>query len=291
MQLWATLFRYFIMGNCRNRIAFFIAASMALSFFSDAEASSPKYEALADSADNYIRREKWEEAERVIISALKLEPGNFANSLLFSNLGVVRTNQGRYDEALEAFDLGVSVAPRASVIRTNRARTYLLMSRYDEALEDLNVSLGIDSVQEWPLSMRGLLLMNKNDFEGARKDFMLLAKKFPQNESSMAGLAYIAEREGKFEDALRYFDESLSIRDLPETHYSSILLKIRLDRYSEASEELRGCISKYPEDAMFYLFRGYLHKLNYRNEEAAADKKIALDKGLDPQIVEQYLPR
>ncbi len=42
---------------------------------------------------------------------------------------------------------------------------------------------------------------------------------------------------------------------------------------------------------MFYLFRGYLHKLNYRNEEAAADKKIALDKGLDPQIVEQYLPR
>ena len=116
----------------------------------------------------------------MIISALKLEPGNFANSLLFSNLGVVRTNQGRYDEALEAFDLGVSVAPRASVIRTNRARTYLLMSRYDEALEDLNVSLGIDSVQEWPLSMRGLLLMNKNDFEGARKDFMLLAKKFPQ---------------------------------------------------------------------------------------------------------------
>ena len=59
---------------------------MALSFFSEAEASSPKYEALADSADNYIRREKWEEAERVIISALKVEPGNFANSLLFSNL-------------------------------------------------------------------------------------------------------------------------------------------------------------------------------------------------------------
>ena len=98
----------------------------------------------------------------MIISALKLEPGNFANFLLFSNLGVVRTNQGRYDEALEAFGpWSVGCAKWASVIRTNRARTYLLMSRYDEALEDLNVSLGIDSVQEWLLSMRGLLLMNQ----------------------------------------------------------------------------------------------------------------------------------
>jgi len=60
----------------------------------EAHASSPQYLALSDSADNLIKKERWKDAEAVILSALRLEPGNFANSLLLSNLGVVRTNMG-----------------------------------------------------------------------------------------------------------------------------------------------------------------------------------------------------
>lgn len=270
-----------------NIIATAIAA-FSLSPF--CHASSPRYEALADSADNYIKRERWNEAESAILSALRLEPANFSNSLLLSNLGVVRTNQGRYEEALEAFDLGISIAPGSSILRTNRARTCLYMSKYEDALNDLNESLKIDSLQEWPLSMRGLLLLEKNDLDGARKDFMQLAKLYPDNDASMTGMAYIAEREGKKEEALRYFNEALKICDAPETHYSSVLLKIDMNKYSEASEELRECIDRYPEDPLFYLYRGYLHRPNYRNEEAKADKKIALDKGIDPQIVEKFIP-
>lgn len=272
-----------------NQIRLLIAI-VAISFFSKANASSPRYEELADSADIYIRNERWDDAERTIINALRLEPANFSNSLLFSNLGVVRTNQGRYEEALEAFDLGISIAPGASVLRTNRARTNILVSEYDEALKDLEASLKIDSIQEWPLGMRGLLLLKKNDIDGARRDFLLLATHYPSNDVSMTGLASIAEMEGKYDEALKYYDEAIKINEIPETHYSRILLKIAMDKYSDASEELRHCIALYPEDPMFYLYRGYLHRLNYRNEEAFADKKNAIDKGADPQIVERYLP-
>ena len=254
-------------------------------------ATSPEYLALVDSADNYIKMERWMEAEHTIISALRLEPANYTNSLLFSNLGVVRTEQGKYKDALEAFGLGLSVAPRSTGILNNRARTLMLMNDYASAMSDLSESLEEDSIQEWPLQMRGLLRINARDTVGARHDFLLLTKNFHRNDKAFSGLAKIAEWEGKTADALRYYDEAILINDDPETRYERILLKIRTDKYSEAAQDIREGIDRFPNDPYFYLWRGYLHRLNFRNEEAEADKKIAINKGADPQFVEQFIPK
>lgn len=255
----------------------------------DLLASSPEYLALADSVDNYIKKERWTDAEQSILKALRMEPGNFTNSLLLSNLGVVQTQQGRYEEALESFRLGLSIAPKSSVLYNNRARTYLHMGQYDDALEDLNKSLDIDSIQEWPLRMRGFILINK-DPEGAKRDFHKLGNYFPKNPAAMSGLAAIAEKEGHFEEALKYYNEALILEEDPEIRFSRILLKINMDKYSEASADIKEAISRYPDYGEFYLLRGYLKKLNFRYDEANVDKKIALDKGADKQLVEQLLP-
>lgn len=255
-----------------------------------AVASSPEYIALADSADNYMSRELWSDAENSILSALRLEPANFSNSLLLSNLGVARTHLGRYDDALEAYGLGLSIAPKSSVIYTNRARTLLQMGRYSEALTDLDTTLAIDSVQAWPLRMRGLLLLAADDTEGARKDFMTLSRHHPSDAGAMNGLAKIAEKENNYLNALKYYDESLKIEEDPDTRFSIILTKINLEKYSEAGEDIRTAMDKYPQNPDFFLLRGYLHKLNFRNQEADLDKKMALSKGADPKLVEQLLP-
>ncbi len=253
-------------------------------------AVSPQYLALVDSADNYIHKEKWMEAESIIIEAMRLEPGNYMNSLLFSNLGVVRTEQGKFKDAIEAFRLGLSISPKSKEILNNRARTYMIMGNYNKAFEDLSRSLDVDSVQEWPLQMRGMLRIRENDLDGAKHDLSLLSKNFPKNDRALSGLAKIAEYEGKPAEALRYYDESIILNDDPDIRSQRILLKIKLDKYSEASTDLRESIQKFPENPMFYILRGYLHRLNYRYEEAEADKKIAINKGADPQFVEQFIP-
>ena len=71
-----------------------LAVAFIFAAYPPMTASSPRYLALVDSADNYIKRERWTDAEQTLLSALRLEPGNFTNSLLLSNLGVVRTNLG-----------------------------------------------------------------------------------------------------------------------------------------------------------------------------------------------------
>lgn len=252
--------------------------------------SSPGYIALADSADNYIKRERWDDAEQTLLRALRLEPGNFANSLLLSNLGVVRTNQGRYDQALEDFRLGLSIAPNSSVIRRNRARTYMLMSKYDEALGDLDRVLESDSLQEWSLQMRGNILLGYGRLEEAEGDFSKLLKLYPRNASALNGMARVAGQRGDLRTAIDYYNSAIDIDDNPDARFGRILLKLNGGMYDDASEDLSESIKRYPEAGDLYLLRAYLHKLRFRNSDAEMDLKIALDKGADPSLAEMFFP-
>ena len=81
-----------------------------------AQTLTATYVELADSADNYIKHERWADAERVIVKALRHEPANKSNYLLWSNLGTVRTNMGDYNGALQAFDIGLSSAPKEVIV-------------------------------------------------------------------------------------------------------------------------------------------------------------------------------
>lgn len=256
----------------------------------EAHASSPQYLALSDSADNLIKKERWKDAEAVILSALRLEPGNFANSLLLSNLGVVRTNMGKTEEALEDFRLAVSIAPKSSAIRNNRAATLISAGDLDGAIENLDVSLSIDSMQAWPLVMRANIMLSRKETEAARTDFNRVLRFSPRNASAFAGLARVEECEGNIKEALEHYDKAIDISDDPETRFSRILLKIRAAKYSEAAEDISKSMEKYPHSPDLFIARSLLHRLNFRNEESEIDKKIALDKGADPQLVESLLP-
>ena len=58
------------------------------------------YMACVDSADYYIKKELWQDAEYFTLKALKTEPGNSANWLLWSNLGEIRMRLGKYRRCL-----------------------------------------------------------------------------------------------------------------------------------------------------------------------------------------------
>ena len=75
-----------------------------------------------------------------------------------------------------------------------------------------------------------------------------------------------------------------------ETREAYIFLLINSDKYSEARTVLRESIELNPENPMYYLLRGYLHKLNFRLDEAAADKKIAIAKGIPPDYAAKFIP-
>lgn len=252
---------------------------------------SPRYFELADSADYFIDKGNWTLAEQKILEALRLEPGNFSNSLLLSNLGLIQTQKGEYDKAIETLSLGLNIAPSSTVILNNRAHAYLLADNLQNAIRDLDKSLEIDSIQEWSLQTRAYIFLQQKNIQEAERLFHKVIEEFPANESAYSGLASIAESKGEINQALDLYRKGLEKNpNDEETLEAYIMLLIKSEKYSQARIELRNAIDKHPENAMFYLLRGYLHKLNYRNEEAQADKKIAISKGIDPEYASYFIP-
>lgn len=253
--------------------------------------SSPRYIELADSADFFIERENWTKAEETIIKALRLEPANFTNSLLLANLGLVQSNMGEYNKAIQSLTLGLNLAPSSTVLLNNRAHTFLLMDSVSAAVKDIDKSLGIDSLQEWPLQTKAFLYLQNKDLENAKILFQKLKNNFSPNSSILSGLAAIYEIEGKESEALKFYEEAIKLNSNDEeAREAYIFLLIKANEYTKARSEIKNSLEVNSENPMFYLLRGYLHRLSFRMDEAEADKKIAISKGLDPGYVENFIP-
>lgn len=253
--------------------------------------SSPRYLELADSADFFIARENWNRAEEKIVEALRLEPANFTNSLLLANLGLVQSNKGEYHKALQTLSLGLNMAPSSTVLLNNRAHVFLMLDSVVRAAQDIDKSLQIDSLQEWSLQTRAYLYLDSGVASKAREIFLKLKDSFPDNTSIYSGLAALAEHESHFQEAGQYYRKAIEINpDDIEARIAYISLLIKIEAYQDARAQIKEGLNKDPEEAMFYLLRGYLHKINYRNDEAQADKKIAIAKGLEPEYVKNFIP-
>ncbi len=252
--------------------------------------SAQTYIQYVDSADYYIRRELWDKAEEMTVKALRSMPANKLNYLLWSNLGDIRSRKGDNDGALQAFDIALASNPENASIMAKRAYVYLSKNDVENALNDIDNSLRIDSVQEWPLQARANIRMNEGKYTEAEKDFRSLNSLYPDNPEAYTGLGKIASTHGDSKEAEKCFRRALELKDTEETRFLLILLLININDVPKAKEELLVALKRYPRSGNLYLLRGVIHKINFENESAMLDRKIALDYGASPELVGKLLP-
>lgn len=263
------------------------SSGVGISRVADSDTSS-QYYALVDSADRRLQIQQWASAEELLIKALRLEPANPGNTLLFSNLGVAQMQQGKNPEALRSFALALTRAPKSTVILTHRARLFLSEGRVEEAEEDLGSVLAIDSVNEWALQTRGLLrLQTVLSGDSARfSDFDNLRKFHSDNPWGWFGAGVEAEEAGCRNEAEQYYRKSLDKRREPETVFRLAMLLIGDDRLPEGMELLRKSLKEFPDDGNLYAAMGWAHKKSYQKEESEADLKLAIQYGASAELVE-----
>ena len=81
----------------------------SLLFFSSLTVSAQTYRELSEKAIDCIERDSLAQAEDLLVQAMKLEPSNPHNALLFSNLGLVQRRLGRYDDALQSYTYALNI--------------------------------------------------------------------------------------------------------------------------------------------------------------------------------------
>ena len=109
---------------------------IALLFCFPVALSAQTYQQLSEKAIECIEKDSFHRAEELLLQALKLEPKNAKNALLFSNLGLVQRRLGEYDKALESYSFALNFAPLAVPILLDRAAIYMETGRTDRAYTD-----------------------------------------------------------------------------------------------------------------------------------------------------------
>lgn len=269
-----------------------ILSIIVCAFVSEAQTLTSAYVAMVDSADSYIAKGKWDLAEKSIINALRADPSNKSNYLLWSNLGMVRTNEGKYEEALQAYDIGLTLAPRSTTLLSNRAYTYLETGKADEALIDINKSLEIDSALQWPRRMRGKIMILKGKPELAIDDFNKYLSLHGEDADVLLDKGDAEEQLGLYTEAIADYEKARACDDSnPEAPKRILYLYHTMGKLNEKEPLLRDCLRRWPHDPELYLLRGALHRQRYQMEEAEADKKIAIKYGADAHSVELFFPK
>lgn len=239
---------------------------------------------LADSADFYIRHERWNDAERVIVKALRHDPANHSNYLLWSNLGTVRTELNNLDGALEAFDIGLASAPRSTTLLTNRARTLLLKNDSKAALDDLSSALAVDSTLKWPRKMRGLILAAEGRDSLALTDFHSYTVRFGDDADILNSEADIAARHGNDSRAIDLYKKAYKLEPDTDMLEKALITACVYGRIEDMADELADGLRRNPRSGNLYLIRAVLRRTRHQPSEMEADLRRARQLGADPTL-------
>lgn len=274
--------------------ALFIIALILEAVCASAQTVSNYYQ-LADSAQYYIGKEQWGDASRCIRQALRLEPANVGNTMLFANLGLATGMEGKYGEAMQCFDIALGKAPKSVPVLTSKAKIQILASDTDGAMETLDTILSLDSMAQWPRQTRGLMLLRDKLFKEAYSDFSFLYRHFTADSWGPGGLAKCMEAQGRPAEAAGFYRDAIERcssddDDIVEFQLGLIENLGHTGQLQEALDTARDAISTHPHEGRLYLLRGWIKQKLLIYREAEADKKLALDYGVDPQIVEHFLP-
>lgn len=237
------------------------------------------YHELVEKAMDYTMKDSLELAEGMFKQALKLDPVNARNALLFSNLGTVQKRMGKIDEAIESYSMGLNITPYATTILLNRAALYLDKGMKDKAYVDYCNVLDLLPENEEARLFRAYIYMSKRQYDEARVDYNVILGKNPTHKSARIGLVMLEQNLGKLLAA--HNGLNLLVNDFPD---DPALLKMRAnleieENYLDAAlVDMENAVQLDPTDAETYCHIGNIClKLNKKKDALKAyEKAIAL---------------
>lgn len=262
-------------------------------------AFSQTYEELGERAVAATEQDSLTLAEEYIMKALKLDPANPHNALLFSNLGTIQRRQHQYEQALESYTLALNIAPHTVPILMNRAALYLELGKDEQARVDYALALDIETDNREALLMRAYIYRQKRDYKSARSDYERLLKLSPQSYNGRLGLAMLEQKEGKYEESLSLLNKMIADKADEATQITAPLYAVLyvaragvekdMQHIDMALIDLEEAIKLDPSQSEAYLMRGQIYLSQKKKELAKRDFEKAVTLGVPQADVRDLL--
>lgn len=272
--------------------------SFLLAVLSVTPALSQTYQELCDRAIAYTEQDSLQQAEVSIRQALKLDPANAHNALLFSNLGTIQRHKQLYAQALESYTYALNIAPRAIPLLLNRAAVYLEMGKNNLAQADYSLALDLENENEEALLMRAYIYMQQRDYKMAKIDYERLLKVNTDSYNGRLGLATLEQKSGNYESALTILNAMLADKGKDSKLTSSqraVLCVARagvekdLQQADLALIDLKEAIALDASQTEAYLIRGEIYLAQKKKDLAKRDFEKAASLGVPQADLRELL--
>jgi tetratricopeptide (TPR) repeat protein len=118
-------------------------------------------------------------------------------------------NQGKYNDALVAYNWSLELRPDDPTTLNNRGNTYFALKRYDEALADFNRSLELRPDEPVILYNRGTTYPHLRRYDEALADLNRSLELRPDHLATLYNLACLFSLRVKPNDALAYLEKAV----------------------------------------------------------------------------------
>lgn len=279
------------MTTIRTYYTLFIMALALLMLppMAKADDNDDLYLSTVEKADEAIAKSDWTSAEKLLLEAIKLKPGNPANAMLISNLGIVRFNAGHDSLALSTLNDAVDLVPTSTTLLKNRAMILSAMNREREAFNDYTKIISLDSTLVEPRFYHAMIAMRNADLATAESDFLAMQRMAPDNRLTNIGLATFYSTTRQHEKAIPFLNKVLETDKEPEYYGARALCYIFTDRLNEASADIADALKADPTYAEIYIYRALLNQRRFRPEDAKRDAQRAIELGANPRYVKSII--
>lgn len=127
----------------------------------------------------------------------------------WKNLGMVRFENGRYDEAMSAFNKAGVLNPEDGEIYLYRARYFKVFNKNTIAWEQLHHAMNLDSSNVEVLFTAGKWYYEAGDLEKSREKMDLISAISPQYWPAYKYLGFLSEESGNPAEALMFYQRYL----------------------------------------------------------------------------------
>lgn len=243
--------------------------------------SAQTYDDLIHKAMDAVEMDSLQQAEQLFTEALKLEPANMRNALVFSNLGTIQRRMGKKKEALESYSLALNRTPYSVTMLLNRASLLLEMDYPDKAFVDYCDVLDIDRENKEALMYRAYIHMKRRMYHNARLDYRAFLELEPGNKTARIGMAMVNQKDKRFKESLEEFNRL--IVDYPRD--VSLLkaraeLEVEMNSLDMALLDLENAARLTPNDPEIYVMCGDIYLLQDKRREAYTAFEKAIDLGI-----------
>lgn len=246
------------------------------------------YIQLLDKIDVSFKSNDWETSRKLIKSALELEPANPNNYLLLSNLGTVNRSLGNNAEALENYNLALSIAPKSTTILHNRASLLMEMDSTRLAFVDYKQLLEQNPKDLVAQNYIGMIALSFGDMDLAKQSFDNVLQLDANNIDAKRGLALMLRLDERYNEAIAEYDAIIKKENRASNYLSRAECYLAVSDFVKAQADLSEAQKLDPQSPDLYLLKAKLAQQQFRYDDAYKYAQQAVQLGCDEKLASQY---